>query len=86
MAAWHLCGATSLSDVLWTSLYHTDTFISQFHPAYLVFAQQYFGGEGWGADIIRPGVRCERYQCSDFAVLSENYKYVIAELSTDNLR
>lgn len=57
----------------------------QYHPAYLVFAQQDFGGECWGADIIRSGVRCDRYQCPDFAVLSENYKYVIAELRTDDL-
>lgn len=56
-----------------------------FHPAYLVFAQQYFGGESWGADIMRSGIRCDRYQCPNFAVLSENYEYVIAELCTDDL-
>ena len=57
----------------------------QFHPSYLVFAQQYFGGERWGADIIRSGVRRDRYQCSNFAVLCENHEYVIAELCTDDL-
>lgn len=57
----------------------------QIHPAYLVFAQQHFGGERWGADIIGPGVRRDRDQCPDFAVLSENYKYVITKLCTDDL-
>lgn len=52
---------------------------------YLVFAQQYFGGERWSADIIRFGVRCDRYQRSDFAILSDNYENVIAELCTDDL-
>lgn len=56
-----------------------------YHPAYLVFAQQYFGGERWGADIIRSGVRRDRYQCPDFAVLTEDHEYVIAELCTDDL-
>lgn len=57
----------------------------QFHPAYLVFAQQYFGGEHWRADIIGSGVRCDGHQCPNFTVLSENYEYVIAELCTDDL-
>ncbi len=79
--------ATRRSEVLWTSPDHTDTeYLSeQFHPAYLVFAQQYFGGEHRCADIIRPGVRCDRYQCPDFAVLREDYEYVIAEFCTDDL-
>lgn len=58
----------------------------QFHQVYLVFAQQYFGGKGWSADIIRSGVGCDRYQCSDFAVLCDNNEYVITELCTDDLR
>lgn len=58
---------------------------SQFYAAYLVFAQQDFGGEAWGAEIIRSGVWCDRYQCSDFAILSEDYEYVIAERGADNL-
>lgn len=53
--------------------------------AYLIFAQQHFGRKCWGADIIRSGVRCDRYQCSNFAILGENYKYVIVELSADHL-
>ena len=58
----------------------------QINPAYLFFSQQYFCGERRGADIIRPGVRCDGYQSSDFAVLSDYYEYVITELCTDDLR
>lgn len=66
------------------SVSHWQYLSEQFQPAYLIFAQQYFSGECWGADIIRSGVRCDRDQCPDFAILGENYKYVITELCTDD--
>lgn len=72
----------SVCDVLWTSKQYL---FKEYHPAYLVFAQQYFGGERWGADIIRSGVRRDRYQCPNFAVLTEDHEYVIAELCADDL-
>lgn len=58
----------------------------QIHPAYLVFSQQYFGGECRGADIITSGFRRDRYQCSNLTVLGYNNEYVVAELCADNLR